>query len=120
MGNVDVCIPCMNGGASLKDTVDSCLNNKRLNKIIIGLNACTDDSLDIARSIENSQILVVTFGERVGMMESWIRTLRLSSAQYVKLLPCGDLAVDGALDRQEAIMSSYKKEQYSRIDFCNQ
>ena len=111
MGNVDVCIPCMNGGVSLKATVDSCFSNQRLNKVIIGLNACTDNSLDIARSIENTKIQIVVFRDRVEMMESWIRTLRLSSSQYVKLLPCGDLAVSGALDKQESLISRYRDEQ---------
>ena len=113
---IDICIPCMNDGSSLPATVLSCLANNNIKNIIIGLNACTDNSEYFAQQfVGNSKVHIIIYDERLDMLSNWIRLLLSSTAQYVKLVPCGDTIYEGCLDHQLSLYQSYSSNNISLL-----
>ena len=102
---IDICIPCLNGEKVIEDTIKSCSSNHRV-RIIVGLNDCTDGTRQRLESLGLDNLVIKDFPDRVGMVENWVRTLKLCDSPYVKLLPAGDKLLPGALDHQLRILAS--------------
>jgi glycosyltransferase involved in cell wall biosynthesis len=102
---IDICIPCLNGGVVIVETIKSCTSTHPI-RIIVGLNACTDGTKQRLESLGLDNLVVKDFEDRVDMVENWIRTLRFCDSPYVKLLPAGDKLLPGALDHQLDVLAA--------------
>lgn len=103
---IDICIPCLNGEHVIKRTILSCVANKAKFNVVVGLNSCTDKTEEKILELGLQNVSIYKFKDRVGMGENWVRTLKLSQAKLVKLLPAGDELTEGALDNQQNLLSN--------------
>jgi len=84
---VSVCVPTYNGERFLGDCLDSLLaQGLRDLEIVVGDDASSDASVEVAERRGDPRIRVVRFGARVGLAGNWNRTLAAATGKYVSLV----------------------------------
>jgi len=106
MSTVSICIPCLNGEATLPQTLKS-VSEQMLapQEIILCDNGSRDGSLEIMQRYAkaNAGVRVVSHPEPTGMTSDWNRTIQEASSDWVILLPCDDLLPVHALALHESL-----------------
>jgi glycosyltransferase involved in cell wall biosynthesis len=105
---VSVVIPCYNYGRYLRQCVGSvtCSQPNVDLEVIIVDDRSTDDSLEIARSIEkeDSRVRVIAHESNKGHIATYNDGLTAATGEFVLLLSADDLATPGALTRAAELL----------------
>jgi len=106
--DVSVCVPVLNGACFLAECIESVLSASGMNlELIISDNGSCDDSVKLAmRYARDPRVRVIRHDASFGMGNDWNRSVGYATADYVKLLPCDDLLVPGALERERQALQS--------------
>ena len=86
MVELSVCVPTYNGAAFLEKCLHSLLEQDCDFEIIVGDDASTDNTVAVARSIQDPRIKVHSFPSNIGLSANWSRTLALASGEYFSLV----------------------------------
>ena len=107
---VSVVIPCYNYGRFLRQCVESVSQDQPgvEVEIIIVDDKSTDDSLDIARSIQasNKRVRVIAHEQNKGHIATYNDGLEAVTGEFVLLLSADDLATPGALTRAAELLAA--------------
>lgn len=103
---VSVIIPAYNATRTLQETVQSALSQTMSDfEIIIVDDGSSDDTLEVARSIEDERVRVLT-QPNGGVAAARNAGIRAASGKYVALLDADDLWVPHKLERQLEVLES--------------
>jgi hypothetical protein len=107
---VSVVIPCYNYGRYLRLCVESVISNQPgiQVEVIIVDDKSTDDSLDVACSIQShsAQIKVISHASNMGHIATYNDGLQAATGEFVLLLSADDLVTPGALTRAAALLTA--------------
>ncbi len=103
---VSICIPCYNGGDFIARTLESVVNQERINdfEIILCDNRSTDNTLSVIAGFADRRIKLVQNDHNFGIARNWHKALSLAQGDYVKLLCADDLIYPLCLARQVAAL----------------
>jgi glycosyltransferase involved in cell wall biosynthesis len=88
---VAVCMPAYNAAAWITEAIESVLAQTCTDfELVVSDNASTDDTAAIARSFDDPRVRVSSVARKVSPVENHNRSVRLSSAPYVKFLHADD------------------------------
>jgi glycosyltransferase involved in cell wall biosynthesis len=89
---LSVCVPTRNGARWIEETLRSILaQDFRDFEVIIGDDASTDGTAEIAAGFDDPRIRIHRFDEWDGLGANWNRTLRLARGEFVALVCQDDL-----------------------------
>jgi len=107
---VSVVIPCYNYGRYLRQCVESVTRNQPGIdiEVIIVDDKSTDDSLDVARSIQDrdKRVRVIPHEQNKGHIATYNDGLEAVTGEFVLLLSADDLATTGALTRAAELLAA--------------
>jgi glycosyltransferase involved in cell wall biosynthesis len=102
---VAVVIPCFNGGATLREAIESALVQERVSEIVVVDDGSTDDSAAIAQGY-GDRVRVLT-GSNAGVSVARNRGIDSTSAPLIQFLDADDLLLPGTMaSRVEAMTAS--------------
>ena len=105
--NVSVCIPAYRGEKFLAETMRSILDQTYSDfELVVLDNASPDDTGNIARSLGDPRVRVVTNDETIPAPDNWRRAVELCCAPLVKLVCADDLLHPRCLELQVAAMEA--------------
>lgn len=97
---VSICIPTFNGASWIRDAIGSALAQAPdLCEVVVSDDGSEDDTLAIARSLDNPRLRVIANEPRVGMARNWNRAVNASWGVYIKLLMQDDLLEPDCVSR---------------------
>ena len=97
---VSICIPTFNGARWIREAIDSALAQDYPDiEVVVCDDASTDDTVDLARQVQDERVHVVANRERVGMARNWNRSVLESKGAYVKFLMQDDTLSPGCVRR---------------------
>ncbi len=104
---ISVCIPVFNGHSTIRQTIESVLNQQYTNfEIVIVDNASTDNTLEIINSFKDPRIRLISNPFTIPASENWTKCVALARGHWTKLLCADDLLEPTALsDSMNAIES---------------
>jgi glycosyltransferase involved in cell wall biosynthesis len=116
---VSICIPSYNSGEFIKQTLDSVLAQTYTNiEVIVTDDVSKDDTVQIARSINDVRLKVFVNEKNLGVVENWNRSIELAKGEYIKIMGGDDLLDPKCIEEQLniflttkeniALVSSYK------------
>ena len=102
MARVSICIPVLNGEPHLATAIRSVLDQGYSDlEIIIGDNASTDSSREIAGSfLSDPRVTLMSFDQQLGMADNWNRVLSYATGEFVKVMAHDDVLLEGCIERQ--------------------
>ena len=106
---VSVIIPCYNGAAHIRETIESVLTQTFCDLEAIVVDDCsTDDSVNILRGLEaeDRRLKVYVQPENSGVAKARNRALGLASGRYIAYLDSDDLWMGRKLEKQLEFMGS--------------
>lgn len=92
MPRLSVCVPTYNGAPFLQRCLRSLLQQEAVLaghielRIIVGDDASTDASVEVARTVQDPRVEVHAFANNLGLAGNWNRTQRLADGDYVSLV----------------------------------
>jgi len=102
---VSVAIPARNSALTLRRAVDSVLSQDYGNlEVIIAVNGSTDNTLDIAKSIEDDRIRVIE--SQAGIVPALNACLKVSRGDYIARQDADDEWLPGKLSKQVQFLES--------------
>jgi glycosyltransferase involved in cell wall biosynthesis len=110
-----VFIPAYNGGGYLRRCLESVLAQDADLEVVIGDDASTDDTLEVARSVADPRVQVHAFPERAGLAGNWNRTLALARGEYVILVGQDDRVDPGWARR---LLGALEDHPEADLAFC--
>jgi len=98
---VSVCIPVYNNASTIRETVESVLQQTYLNLEVIAVDdGSSDDSVRVLSEIRDSRFSYYENPKNLGMAGNWNKCLSLCKGKYIRLL-CGDDPLHPDLIRTE-------------------
>lgn len=76
-------------------------------ELVLGDNASDDDTVALAREVEDARIRVVTWPDHVGIFENFERSFAMCQGEWVYLLPVDDVLMPDALERIAATIDAH-------------
>ena len=121
---VSVCLPNYNYGRFLADAIESVLAQTYQNfELIIGDNASTDESVDIARRyLDDPRVKLLTSEENLGMIWNFTRVAQEAKGEYCVFLCADDILLPRHLELTVARMEALDAQVdvvYGRAIFCD-
>jgi glycosyltransferase involved in cell wall biosynthesis len=108
---VSIGIPVYNGKDTIKETIDSVLNQTFQDfEIIIVDNQSTDNTVEIVRQYTDPRIKLFINDTNIGIIPNWSRVMELSTGKYVKVLPADDFLYPTCLELQTKILDDDDEE----------
>ena len=107
---VSVCVPTYNGARYLAACLDSLLDQSLKDlEILVGDDASTDDTLQVARSREDPRVRVFEFENRAGLARNWNRTLSQARGKYVSLVGQDDHVTQNWAERLVDLLEAHSE-----------
>ena len=104
---VSICIPTHNGAPWIREAIESALAQDFADlEVVVCDDASTDDTVEIARKLEDPRLRVAAHRDRVGMARNWNRSVMASSGAYVKFLMQDDRLEPACVGRMLDLMRS--------------
>lgn len=106
---ITVCVPCHNSAKYIKTTIESILQQEGVNfNIIVIDNNSNDETFNILKRFKDPRIKVYRNKRNIGMFQNMNLCIKLSNAQYIKIVCSDDVLHKDALRRQSEILDRYK------------
>lgn len=103
-----VLLAVYNGEKYLKKAIESVLNQTYSNlELLIGLNGCVDNSLEVAKSIEDSRIKIFDYGMDKGKSKTINKLLKESTGNWIAFQDHDDIWVNTKLSDQLELTKYY-------------
>ncbi len=103
--SVTVVIPCYNYGRYLPVAVGAALEQGA--DVIVVDDASTDDSLQVARSLESARVRVVAHEVNRGHIQTYNDGLALAESEYVALVSADDVLAPGSLGVASSVLDAH-------------
>ena len=95
---VSVCIPVFNGQETIRETIQSVLNQHFIDfEIVIVDNASTDETVKIVENFRDERIRLIRNPVTVPAGENWTKCVQMARGEWTKLLCADDLLTRNAL-----------------------
>ena len=102
---VSVCIPTFNGAGWIREAIESALaQDFRDLEVVVCDDASVDDTVELARQVDDERVRVVANPGRVGMARNWNRCVRESNGAYIKFLMQDDRLAPACIGRMLEVM----------------
>ena len=106
--NFSVLLAVYNGEKYLKKAIESVLNQTYTNlELLIGLNGCVDNSLEVAKSIKDDRIKIFDYGMDKGKSKTINKLLNESTGNWIAFQDHDDIWVNTKLEDQLALTKYY-------------
>jgi glycosyltransferase involved in cell wall biosynthesis len=103
---VSICIPTYNGARYLAEALHSALAQTHADlEVLVVDGGSTDDTVAIARAIDDARIRVVTSEPNDGMVVNWNRSVELSRGRYIKFLFQDDLLAPTCVEQMLGVFA---------------
>jgi glycosyltransferase involved in cell wall biosynthesis len=103
---VSVCIPSFNGAPWIRATIESALAQDFSDlEVVVCDDASTDDTVELARGVDDVRVRVIANRERVGMASNWNRSVRECKGAYIKFLMQDDRLAPDCVGRMLELMT---------------
>lgn len=100
-GKISVCIPTYNGERTIKETMDSLLNQTYQNLEILILDDCSKDStLSIIENYNDSRIKIIKNENNLGMVNNWNKCFQYATGKYILFLFQDDIIENDAIEKK--------------------
>lgn len=123
MVKLSVCVPTYNGSAFLRSCLASVLAQDEDLELLVGDDASTDDTLDVARGFADTRVRVHAFQSRAGLAGNWNRLLQLAQGEFVSLVgqddhvrPTWAQTLVGLLDRHPEATLAFGRRAFAFED----
>lgn len=104
---VSICIPSYNNEKYISKTITSVLNQTYQDfEIIISDDASTDNTIEIAKSFNDSRIKIFKNTVNSGVTKNWNRSLDLAQGDYIKLVCGDDILYPACLEKQVKVLDN--------------
>ena len=104
---VSICIPSYNNESYISKTITSVLNQTYQNfEIIISDDASTDNTIEIAKSFNDSRIKIFNNEINSGLTANWNRSIDLAQGDYIKLVCGDDILYPNCLEKQVKVLDN--------------
>jgi glycosyltransferase involved in cell wall biosynthesis len=101
---VSICLPAYNAAHWIAQAIESALEQTWESfEHLIGDNASTDSTVEIARSYDDSRIRVLESPHNLGLVGNHNRLLKLSSGKFIKLLHADDSLVPSCVEQMVSL-----------------
>ncbi|MBF6327888.1 glycosyltransferase family 2 protein [Nocardia transvalensis] len=104
MTTLSICVPAYNAARTLETTLRSILDQDVDFELAVLDNASTDDTADIAASVDDPRMRVHHNDRVLPIGENWNKTVAVSSGELVKVVCADDILLPGALKAQLELM----------------
>lgn len=106
---VSVIISCFDSSKTLKDSIESILNQSYNNyEVLIMDDGSTDDTAEILKKINNSKIRLFTNKENLGLTKSLNQLITKSNGKYIARHDADDISLQTRLEEQVLILENTK------------
>ena len=114
---VSVCIPTFNGASWIRESIESALAQDFVDlEVVVCDDASTDDTVELARQVDDDRVRVVANRERVGMARNWNRSVSGSKGAYIKFLMQDDTLAPGCVRR---MLEVFRESPRIGMVFCS-
>jgi len=97
---VSVCIPTFDGAPWIRQAIESALAQDFADlEVVVCDDSSADDTVQLARQVDDERLRVVANPERVGMARNWNRSILESKGAYIKFLMQDDRLEPGCVGR---------------------
>ena len=104
---VSICIPSYNNESYILKTITSVLNQTYQNfEIIISDDASTDNTIEIAKSFNDSRIKIFNNKINSGLTANWNRSIDLAQGDYIKLVCGDDILYPTCIEKQVKVLDN--------------
>ncbi len=108
---VSICIPCFNAGETIKETIQSLINQTYSDfEIIVSDNHSTDNTIEIIRSFHDERIKIYENESNLGVIQNYHLALSRATGKYVKLLCADDTITPDCIEKQVDIFLSHPND----------
>lgn len=104
---VSICIPTYQAAPWIRQAIASALaQDYPLVEIVVADDASTDGTADLASSIDDDRIRVLTSDRRLGMAANWNRSVNAGRGEYIKLLMQDDTLEPHCVSRMASVLTA--------------
>lgn len=105
---VSICIPCYNAGETIKETIQSLINQTYSDfEVIISDNHSTDNTIEIIKSFHDDRIKIFENESNLGVIQNYHLALSRATGKYVKLLCADDIITPDCIEKQVNVFLSH-------------
>lgn len=98
---VSVCLPVYNGERTIKETLDSIIEQTYDNiEIIVVDNCSTDNTVEIVKSIQCDKIRLYCNDANLGMAGNWNKCLEYVKGKYIQFVCADDLLLPESVEKK--------------------
>jgi len=98
---VSICVPTYNAAKTVKQTLESVLNQTYRNiEVIIVDNASTDDTLSVVREINDPRIRIYCNKTNIGAERNFSKCVHLANGEYTAIFHADDLYMPDMVQKQ--------------------
>jgi glycosyltransferase involved in cell wall biosynthesis len=113
---VSVCIPTFNGVSWIRAAIESALAQDFSDlEVVVCDDASADDTVNVARQIDDERVRVIANPERVGLARNWNRCVSASNGTYIKFLMQDDRLAPDCVGRMVELL---KEDPEVGLVFC--
>ncbi len=105
---VSICIPVYNGEKTIKDAINSALEQTYKNiEILVIDNMSTDGTADIVKGMDDRRIVFFQNKENLGMAGNWNECIRKSTGEYIHFLCADDIIKPECIRKKMAVIERF-------------
>ncbi|WP_022760426.1 glycosyltransferase [Butyrivibrio sp. AD3002] len=109
MSKVSICIPVFNGEDTIRDTIQSALNQTYQDiEIVVIDNHSTDKTVDIVKGINDDRIVLYENETNLGMAGNWNECLKKAKGEYIHFLCADDKLRRSCVEKKMKAVESKK------------
>ncbi len=107
MSKVSICIPVFNGEETIRDTIQSAIDQtyKDLEIVVID-NHSTDRTVDIVKEIDDERIVLYENDTNLGMAGNWNECLKKAKGDYIHFLCADDKLRHSCIEKKMRVVES--------------
>lgn len=104
---VCICVPTYNAASTVRETLESILNQTYPNLIVhISDNASADDTLEIIQSMADPRVVIHRHAENVGGEGNFNRCIQIAEGKYTAIFHADDIYEPGMVTKQVAFLEA--------------
>lgn len=104
---VCICVPTYNAASTVRDTLESILNQTYPNLIVhISDNASNDDTLEIIQSMADPRVVIHRHAENVGGEGNFNRCIQIAEGKYTAIFHADDIYEPDMVTKQVAFLEA--------------
>lgn len=107
---VSVLMPVYNGATYLAEAIESVLNQTFRDFELLLIDDCSnDDSMEIAKSYDDSRIKIISKSAHQGLIDSLNQGLELATGKYIARMDADDISLPNRFEKQVCFMEANPK-----------